>query len=215
VHAPGWRELPTELRDQVIDELNVREVVSDEGTGDWAVVETVVKPNFRALGRRFGNQTQAVATAFAAADHAALAADLAANGSTTVLVAGSAVELTADELIVTETPTLGWAVASDAGLSVAVDLELTDELRSAGLAREVIRFAQETRKTSGLEISDRIELWWQAGPDALTHALREHVSAIADEILAVNVVEGRPAADISPHHEAELGLTIWLRVAGG
>jgi isoleucyl-tRNA synthetase len=215
VHAPGWRELPTELRDQVIDELNVREVVSDEGTGDWAVVETVVKPNFRALGRRFGNQTQAVATAVAAADHAALAADLAANGSTTVLVAGSAVELTADELIVTETPTLGWAVASDAGLSVAVDLELTDELRSAGLAREVIRFAQETRKTSGLEISDRIELWWQAGPDALTHALREHVSAIAEEILAVNVVEGRPAADISPHHEAELGLTIWLRVAGG
>jgi isoleucyl-tRNA synthetase len=115
---------------------------------------------------------------------------------------------------VTETPTLGWAVATDAGLSVALDLELTDELRAAGIAREVIRFVQETRKTSGLEISDRIELWWQAaGPIAA--ALRGHAPAIAAEVLAVTITEERPIADISPRTDPELGLTIWLRVAGG
>jgi len=215
VHAPGWRDLPAELRDQVIDELNVREVVSDEDVGSLAVVETVVKPNFRALGKRFGNQTQAVATAVATADPAQLAGALTTTGSVSVVVDGSVIELSGDELIVTETPTLGWAVASDAGLTVALDLELTDELRSAGLAREVIRFAQETRKTSGLEISDRIELWWEADDEPLLSAMRSHRPLIAGEILAVTFTEGRPSADVAPHRDAELGLTIWVRAAGG
>jgi isoleucyl-tRNA synthetase len=214
VHAPGWRELPDELREHVLDELNVREIVSDDGTGNWTVVETVVKPNFRALGKRFGKDTQAVAAAITAADQPALAA-AAAAGSASVVVNGAPVELSADEVIVTETPTLGWAVATDAGLSVALDLELNDELRAAGLAREVIRFAQETRKTSGLEISDRIELWWRADTDPLASALRSHATAIAAEVLAVTATEGRPMANIAPHTDPELGLTIWLRVAGG
>ena len=171
VHAAGWRDLPQELKDQVIDELNVREVDALDAASELAVVETVIKPNFRVLGKRFGNQTKAVAEAIARADHAALAAAVAAGGTASIVVEGIdgtdgadglAVELTAEDLVVTETPTLGWAVASDGGLSVALDLELTEDLRRAGMAREAIRFAQETRKTSGLEISDRIEFWWQA-----------------------------------------------------
>jgi isoleucyl-tRNA synthetase len=215
VHAAGWRELPAELQAQVTDELNVRHVVSDDGSGGLAVVDTVVKPNFRALGKRFGNRTQAVAIAIAAADHAAIATRLHADGSASVMVEGVAIELSLDELIVTETPTLGWAVASDSGVSVALDLELSDELRSAGLAREVVRFIQDTRKNSGLEITDRIELWWQADGEDLESALRDHRATIAAEVLAVSVVPGRPNADVTPHHEAELGLTVWLRAAGG
>jgi isoleucyl-tRNA synthetase len=216
VHGPGWRELPADLKDQVIDELNVREVVTDDGTGTFAVLQTVVKPNFRTLGRRFGKDTQAVAAAIVAADPEAVAAAVREHGSVDVRTADDRpVTLSADELIVTETPSLGWAVASESGVSVALDLELTDDLRSAGLAREVVRFAQETRKNSGLDISDRIELWWQADGAALASALRQHQTAIAAEVLAVTTTEGRPLADISPHREAELGLTVWLRVAGG
>jgi isoleucyl-tRNA synthetase len=215
VHAPGWDALPEELRNQVIDELNVRKVVADDGTGDFLVVDTVVKANFRALGKRFGNRTQVVAAAVAASNAAELALAIADTGSVSIVVDGEQVVLSADDLVITETPTLGWAVASDAGLSVALDLELTEELRRAGMAREAIRFAQETRKTSGLEISDRIEFWWQAGDDRLVFALREHEAAIAAEILAVTVTEGRPSADITPHEDPELGLTIWMRVAGG
>jgi isoleucyl-tRNA synthetase len=215
VHAAGWRDLPQELKDQVIDELNVREVVSQDAASELAVVQTVVKPNFRALGKRFGNQTKAVAEAIALADHGALAAAVGAGNAASVMLDGAPVELTADDLVVTETPTLGWAVVSDGGLSVALDLELTEELRRAGMAREAIRFAQETRKTSGLEISDRIEFWWEAGADQLVSALREHQAAIGAEILAVTLTEGRPSADITPHVDTELGLTIWMRVAGG
>jgi len=214
VHTTGWRGLPRELQEQVTDELNVRTVVSDDAVGGLAVVETVVKPNFRALGKRFGKNTQAVAAAIASSDHAALAAELAAGRAATVDVDGARVELSADEVVVTETPTLGWAVASDAGVSVALDLELTEELRSAGLAREVVRFVQDARKTSGLEITDRIELWWQGDDDALAAALREHRDAIAREVLAVAVSDGRPNADIKPHRDDDLGLTVWLRAAG-
>ncbi len=214
VHTPGWRDLPDELKNQVTDELNVREVVPDDAVGGLAVVETVVKPNFRALGKRFGKNTQAVAGAIASSDHAALAAGLAARGSASVSVDGETIELSADELIVTETPTLGWAVANDAGISVALDLELTDELRSAGLAREVIRFVQEARKNSGLDITDRIELWWQPDDETLAAAIREHGTAIASDVLAVNAIEGRPNADVKPHRDDDLGLTVWLRAAG-
>jgi isoleucyl-tRNA synthetase len=213
VHTAGWRSLPRELQDQVTDELNVREVVSDDAVGGLAVVQTVVKPNFRALGKRFGNQTKLVADAITSSDHAALAAALA-DGSASVEVNGERVELSADEVVVTETPTLGWAVASDAGVSVALDLELTDELRAAGLAREVVRFVQDARKSSGLEITDRIELWWQADSDALAAALREHRDAIGREVLAVSVEGGRPNADVKPHRDDDLGLTVWLRAAG-
>ena len=215
VHAAGWADLPAELCDQVTDELNVRQVVSEDDTvGDLAIVETVVKPNFRVLGKRFGSRTQGVAAAIASANHAAIAAALDAGGPASVVVDDETVELSADELVVTETPTLGWAVASDAGVSVALDLELTDELRSAGLAREVVRFVQDARKTSGLDISDRIELWWKADRDALSAALHEHRDSIAAEVLAVSVNDGRPNADIKPHRDDDLGLTAWLRAAG-
>jgi isoleucyl-tRNA synthetase len=214
VHAPGWRELPAELQAQVADELNVRQVISQDAAGGSAVVETVVRPNFRLLGKRFGNRTQAVARAVTAADPVAVATALNAGRPVTVLLDGSPVELSADELVVTERPASGWAVASDAGLSVALDLALDEELRSAGLAREVVRFVQDARKTSGLQITDRIELWWLADDQPLASSLRQHRPTIAAEVLAVEVREGRPNADISPHRDAELGLTAWLRRAG-
>ena len=69
------------------------------------------------------------------------------------------------DLIVTETPREGWTVASGGGLTVALDLTLTPELERAGLVREVVRLIQEARKNSGLEVSDRIELWWTADGD--------------------------------------------------
>jgi len=72
---------------------------------------------------------------------------------------------------------------------------------------------QDARKNSGLEVSDRIELWWEAEAEVAA-AVVEHRDLIAAEVLAVSVAHGRPAADISPHAGAELGLSFWLRAAG-
>ena len=126
---------------------------------------------------------QAVAQAVAAADAAELTAAYRA-GTATVEVDGAAVPLLDGDLIVTETPREGWTVASGGGLTVALDLTLTPELERAGLVREVVRLVQEARKNSGLEVSDRIELWWTA-EGALAQALEEHAEQVAGEVLAV------------------------------
>ena len=208
VSAHGWDRLPSALRDLVAVELNV--VAMEPLSGD--LVDVTAKANFRALGRRFGKGVQAVASAVAAADAAELAAGLRA-GTATVVVDGEPVALSPDEVVVTETPRTGWAVASGAGETVALDLAITPALRRAGLVREVVRLVQDARKTSGLEVSDRIELWWQASGE-LADALEEGGARLGEEVLAVSVRPGPPTADLAPHADPALGLRFWLRLAG-
>jgi isoleucyl-tRNA synthetase len=186
VAAPGWSALPRDLVAEVADELNVAELVELAAVGE--LVDVSVKVDFRAVGRRLGKQVQAVAAAVAATDAPALVADYR-DGTASVEVDGDVVALLAGDLVVTETPREGWTVASGGGLTVALDLALTPELERAGLVREVVRLLQEARKSSGLEVSDRIELWWTAeGP--LAQALEEHAEQVAGEVLAVRVHAG-------------------------
>jgi isoleucyl-tRNA synthetase len=189
VAAPGWRELPRDLVAEVADELNVTELDELSAVGG-DLVDVSVKIDFRAVGRRLGKQVQAVAKAVAAADPAELTAAYRA-GTASVEVDGAPVQLLEGDLIVTETPREGWTVASGGGLTVALDLELTPELERAGKVREAVRLIQEGRKTSGLAVSDRIELWWTA-EGAMAQALTEHAEQLAGEVLAVVVHAGEP-----------------------
>ncbi len=93
-------------------------------------------------------------------------------------------------MIITETPREGWTVASEAGETIALDLHLTDELIRAGLAREVVRFLQESRKNAGFDISDRIEVRWASADPAVAAAVGEHAQMIADEVLAISFEQG-------------------------
>jgi isoleucyl-tRNA synthetase len=204
VSAPGFAELSDELRREVAEELNVGTVEPLVGE----LVDVSVKPNFRALGRRFGKRTPQVAAAVAVAG-------TPVDGRLTVVVDGESVELSGEELVITETPRAGWTVANEAGASVALDLELTPALRRAGLAREVVRVLQDARKRAGLDISDRIELWWRADQPDVAEALRESATVVAEEVLATTFAAGPPPVQIADQHNAELGLTYWLRVAGG
>jgi isoleucyl-tRNA synthetase len=222
VNAQALQRLPVDLWSQVLDELNVETLGElNESAG---LVDRAAKANFRALGKRFGNRTPVVAKAIASSDAAALAAELRTTGSAAVTAGGEQVVLSPEEVVITETPREGWAVASDSGETVALDLTVTPELRRAGLAREAVRSIQEARKASGLEVSDRITLWWQtddteAGRET-AEALREHARLVADEVLAPTMNEGRPPADEpgagpAEHREGGLGLSFWLRVQAG
>ncbi|MER6830050.1 isoleucine--tRNA ligase [Streptosporangium sp. NPDC000563] len=212
VGAPGWATLPPELRELITDELNVKDLEDLSGIGA-DLVSFTVKPNFRALGKRFGSRTKLVASAVTAADPAELARALR-TGSPVPVEAGElgTVELGADDVIVTEQPRSGWAVEAGAGETVALDLTITDELRRAGLIRDVIRLLQDTRKSTGLSIADRIDVWWSTGDADLAEALRTQGQAVADEVLAVSLTEGG-ADDLPVHGDAELGLTFQLRRA--
>ena len=222
VAAPGWDDLPDELRREVADELNVQELVSlHEGTG--GLVDVVVKPNFRVLGKRFGPRMKEIAALVTGAEPVAVAAAVRADGQ--VEIGGET--FTADELLVSESPAEGWAVERDEQATVALDLELTPELRRLGTLRDVVRMVQDARKTAGLEVTDRIALWWQVGGrEEPALALREHGETLGSEVLATAVTEGRPEGaelqDVeSPGavvtdagrfvtHDPELGLTIWF-----
>ncbi len=179
------------------------------------LVELTVKANFRALGRRFGPRTPAVAAAVVAADPAELVAAYR-RGEATIDVDGERVPLEGDDLVVSETPRSGWAVSTDGPETVALDLELTHELRQLGLVRDLVRIMQEARKSAGLDISDRIDLRWLVGgsPDP-ADALRSYAGRVADEVLAVRLAEGAPAdsAGWDRHTDVELGLQLWLRRA--
>jgi isoleucyl-tRNA synthetase len=205
VSASGWAELPEELRRHVAEELNVRAV--DALGGESELVEVSHKGNFRVLGRSFGSQTPVVAAAIAAGS-----LDRAGDGWTVSLPSGEAVTVADDAVLTTETPRSGWARASAGGETVALDLELTDELRRAGTVREVIRLVQEARKSQGFEVSDRIELWWSSAEAGTAEALREGGELLAAEVLATCVTEDRPNAPLAPHEVPDLGLTFWLRV---
>jgi isoleucyl-tRNA synthetase len=200
ISASGWDGLPQEMKDQIADELNVLEL-ADIADADGDLVDISIKANFKSLGAKYGSEVQAVAKLIAAADATALVKSLRKNSTTEL---GTFVIDLAD-LVVTEVPRSGWMVASHDGESVALDLTLTPELIQAGIVREVIRFIQEKRKSDGFEISDRIDVKYNA--NAQTHAaiVSEH-SFISSEVLATTLVQD-PSLELG---ENDLGLTALL-----
>jgi isoleucyl-tRNA synthetase len=177
------------------------------------LVDVNVKANYRALGKRFGKNTPNVADAISSADAVELVAALR-NGAAAVVVDGESVSVTDEDVIITETPRSGWAVASDSGETIALDLNVTPELRRAGLAREMVRLIQDARKSAGFEVSDRISCWWTADDDDLAETLAEHGPMIANEVLATTFEHGAAPTALDSDTvltDEEFGLEIVVR----
>jgi isoleucyl-tRNA synthetase len=125
--------------------------------------------------------------------------------------------LSAEDLVVTQTPLEGWGVATAGGETVALDLTVSDALRAEGWAREAVRLIQEARKSDGLEVTDRIVVRWSAGDPAVAAALTTHGEMIAGEVLAVSFGPGEGTGDDSgawhSHTDADLGLRFWLALS--
>jgi isoleucyl-tRNA synthetase len=214
IGIPGSRELPDELIAEIADELNVREVIPLSEAGE--VVDITVKPNFRTLGQRFGPRTQEVGAAIRNADQPALARQLKEDGQLTVDVDGKPVEISPDEVTITEAPRSGWVVVSQQDATVALDTTITPELRRAGVAREVIRLVQNARKEAGLDVVDRIDLSWVAKGET-AEALREYERDLADAVLAVKITGYSPeeAPPIPPgatsgDADGDVGVRFWF-----
>jgi isoleucyl-tRNA synthetase len=177
----------------VTAELNVKELdfVSDESE----LVSYEVKPNYRSLGPRFGKRMPQVAAAVEALDPKHVAEVMARGIGVGINIEGDDHMLVADDLALALQPLDGYEVEAEAGHAVALQLELDDELRREGLAREIVHAVQNARKAAGLDISDRIELNL-GGDDELLEAARAHEPYIAGEVLATSVAydadEGAP-----------------------
>jgi isoleucyl-tRNA synthetase len=210
VATSAHERLSEELRREVAEELNVLEVEPLSAAGA-DLVDHTAKGNFRALGKRFGKDTPRIAAAIAAADAEKLAADLKAEGRATVELDGPPVEVLPDEVIISERPREGWSVVNEQGETVALDLEITPELRRAGLAREVVRMIQEARKANGFDVSDRITLTWYATGE-VAEAIAEHRDLIAEEVLATSMTQ-TDSPDGLAQHDPDLGLAFTIERA--
>jgi isoleucyl-tRNA synthetase len=170
--------------DLVKAELNVKEIdfVSEQSE----LVSYRVRPDYRALGPRFGKLMPQVAAAVEALDADHVAAAIEEGREVGINVDGKDHSLSPEELSLVMEPLDGYQVEAEAGHAVALQLDLDEELRREGLAREIVHAVQNARRDAGLEVSDRIELRL-GGDDELLEAAREHEGYIAGETLATEV----------------------------
>ena len=203
ISAQGWSSLPTDMKEQISDELNVLEL-EDIAHADGDLVDISVKANFKSLGAKYGKAVQDVAKLIAAADATSLVKGLRSTGSAKL----GDFDIDLDDLVVTEVPKSGWMVASHDGESVALDLAMTPALIASGHVREVIRLIQERRKGDGFDISDRISVRWNA-PAELVETITQNATHISEEVLALSFERDEAVAQ----EENELAVGIALSKA--
>ena len=168
----------------ILDEVNVKELnFADDGAG---MLVKKVKCNFRTMGKKFGKLMKGVAAAVAELSQEQIS-ELEANGSITVQAEGqdAVVELADVEVISEDIP--GWLVSNEGNLTVALEIELTDELRQEGMARELINRIQNIRKDSGLDITDRITI--TISPNEQMDAAIENFSDYIKTQVLANTIE--------------------------
>jgi len=170
-------------------ELNVKQL--DFVAEESELVSYAVKPNYRSLGPRFGKRMPQVAAAVEALDPVHVAAVMGDGGEVGINVDGDEHTLVPEDLTLSLQPLEGYEVEAEAGHAVALQLELDDELRREGLAREIVHAVQNARKEAGLEITDRIELSL-GGDEELLAAARAHEAYLSGEVLATAVAYDAP-----------------------
>jgi isoleucyl-tRNA synthetase len=201
------RDAIERLADVVREELNVKELRFVSAAEELGQLE--LKPNYRALGPRFGKQMPLVADAVAGLDPAHVAVALREGRTVGVMIEGHDHELGGEDLLVAMQPLDGYQLEREGSHAVALELALDDALRREGLAREVVHAVQGARKAAGLDVSDRIALTL-GGADELLSAAREHEPYVTGETLATAVAYG----GAQNGHNVEIdGLALHIAVA--
>ena len=142
------------VKDLIMNEVNVKELKFVEGQG---ILVKKVKCNFRTMGKKFGKLMKSVAAAMDALSQDQIA-ELETQGTIAIDVEGQQLTVEAVDVDIISEDIPGWLVANEGALTVALEVELNDELRQEGMAREIINRVQNIRKESGLEITDRIKI---------------------------------------------------------
>lgn len=189
-----------ELADVLAEEMNVKEIEVVSEVGE--LVSYKLLPNNRALGPKFGKDFPKVKNALGNLDAAEAARQLQSGAGITLEINGQTVTLTEDDVLVQTESKGDLAVASDKGVTVAVDMTLTPELVQEGYARDVVRHVNNMRKESGLEISDRINLAFSATGDVAA-AFDRFGRYVQDETLADEVTAVLPH---TPHHQETVSI---------
>lgn len=163
-------------------EVNVKQLNFVEGDG---VLVKKVKCNFRVMGKKFGKLMKGVAAQMATLTQKDIAS-LEANGKIDLTVDGTPVTVDASDVEIISEDMPGWQVSNEGNLTVALEVELTDDLRKEGMARELINRIQNIRKENGLEITDRIKVTLSPNKD-VEAAIGTFGDLVKDQVLANSI----------------------------
>ena len=178
------------VRRLILDEVNVKELKFVEGQ----MLEKKVKCNFRVMGKKFGKLMKAVASAVDALTQAEIAR-LETEGTLALAVEGESIAVERADVEIVSEDIPGWVVANEGALTVALDIEVTDDLRREGLAREMVKRIQAYRKDNGFEITDHINIVMQTDDAAMCEAVEAFREYICTQVLADSFTFAADVAD--------------------
>ncbi|HAW15635.1 MAG TPA: isoleucine--tRNA ligase, partial [Clostridiales bacterium] len=197
VFVVAGTELEKEYEDIVLGELNIKKLTRLESDAD--LMDFSFKPQLRTCGRKFGPKLNAAKEVIASLPGKETMAKLDA-GSITITVDGEDFEMTKDDFLIETVQPEGLSTQSDRDVTVSLKTELTDALIEEGYVREMISKLQNLRKSTGLEVTDRIALTY-GGNDMLATVIEKNKDAIASVVLATSVeageTEGAEPSDIN------------------
>ena len=158
----GFRAEIEAVSDLIKAEVNVKEIVLlDDASG---ILVKQIKPNFKALGPRFGKDMGLIAKEIQSFSPAQIN-QLDKEGSITIVIAGNSITLSLEEVEISSQDIEGWLVANSNGITVALDITISEELKQEGIARELVNRIQNIRKDSGFEVTDKIKVHLQKNSD--------------------------------------------------
>ena len=167
----------------IASEVNVKQVELLDDTSSILVKE--VKPNFKTLGPRFGKYMKLVAQAIQGLNDTQVQT-LEKEGALKLNLDGKEITLAADDVVISSKDVSGWLVASEQGVTVALDIQMNESLQLEGMARELVNRLQNIRKDLGFDVTDTISLTLREN-DALAAVLKQNKTYIQHEILATSI----------------------------
>ena len=178
------------VKDLIMSEVNVKEInFMDDSAG---ILVKKIKPDFKKLGPKCGKNMKSVAAMLQSLSQEGIS-QLEKTGQYTLEVEGNSIVVEKCDVEILSEDIPGWLVANNGSLTVALDVTITDELKKEGIARELINRIQNIRKSSGFEITDKINIFVESNEN-INDAINDHKEYIASQVLAANInIEERVA----------------------
>jgi isoleucyl-tRNA synthetase len=180
---PAFKAQFEAVKSLVLNEVNVKDV--EYITDTSGILVKKIKPNFKVLGPRYGKMMKQIGAAVSSLSQEDILA-FEKEAKYEITVDDQKIELTLEDVEILSEDIPGWLVATEANITVALDIHIDEELRNEGVARELVNRIQNLRKDSGFDVTDKIEIEIEKH-DAINSAIEIHGDYIGAQTLADNI----------------------------
>ena len=202
----GLQAKVEKVEDYILNEINVKQIEYLSDTS--GIISKTIKPNFKTLGPKFGKHMKAISAAVSSFGANEIAI-IELEGAYTLDIAGEILNLEAEDFIIQSDDIEGWLVASDKGLTVALDIQLSEELEAEGNAREFVNKVQNLRKDNDFEVTDKILVKLLINEE-FNPAIEKFKNYICTEVLATDIELVKDLEEATPIEVNEIQLKVAL-----